>query len=109
MQKGTEEYRLHKLEIQQGVLARYRARTPAQVKADRKRLRPGGVKWCGGCKTEHKLDKFSSNISKPDGLATWCGDANTLNRQQRTKQLLERSQETIQTPGMESDQICKII
>ena len=47
-------------------------RTPAEVLADRLRLRPDGVKRCRKCLDLLALEEFAPNISTADGLRSEC-------------------------------------
>src|SRR5690606_11793974 len=62
---------------------RLRSRTPAQVEADRRRLRPSGVKRCRVCREELPFSAFAGNRTQADGLnqrCMRCNNASLLRR-----------------------------
>lgn len=69
--------------------ARRAARTPAQIEADRRRLRPDGLKRC---RRGHKapLDAFPSSVARADGLADLCSPCGAAaNAARRTGRYVE--------------------
>lgn len=52
--------------------ARLAARSPAEVEADRQRLRPNGVKQCRTCGEELDLAEFYEDRARADGLRDSC-------------------------------------
>lgn len=51
-----------------------KTRSPPQIEADQRRLRPTGLKRCGTCGVNKPLSDFYNHAASVDGLSQACGD-----------------------------------
>lgn len=67
-----------------------RSRSPEQILAAQKHLRPFGVKRCGFCREYFPLIQFNKNRDSSDGLARYCKQCHSESTRRNYKKRLEK-------------------